>query len=262
MNLQIEKATKRNIEQLTKIEDDSFGVHIIDEEIQLIWDEDLGEIYFAKDGDHYVGYLVVLLKPYDQDVETYLQPILRQRKEKGEKIMHDDVEFDPSKYVYFHLLGVINDYQSKGVGKFLLREITTLVSSRYPKKKIKVCIRINNLPSIRVCMHELKVYLESIKPNRYEIIGSVESNFNAIGNHTNNPILDFEHVCRYEIVNIKADITSDLEKFLIPVEYGEEDVLEDGQLKGLLTDVFNMNYHVVGLVRNKDKSYFVIDRKK
>jgi GNAT superfamily N-acetyltransferase len=253
--MKIQKATKNNYQEITSIEDKSFGVHIIPEESELIIEKGYGDIYIAYEDELPIAYLAVLYKEYDKDTEDYLQPIIKDRKDNGEKVMHDDVLFDSNQYVYFHLLGVISEYQSKGIGQELLRYVKAQVLAKFPEKKLKACIRINNLPSIAVCMKELGMYMESIKENNWDIFGSIETNFNAIGSKGNKPV--FKNVVEDMVVNLGDDIP-DYEQFLIPVENGEEDMLIDGKLKEMLIDVFKEGYVIKGLVREGGKSYFYL----
>lgn len=192
MDISIQKATKKDYQVIQQIEDNSFGVHIAFEEAQLIIEKDYGEVFIAYELEKPVGYQVVLFKEYDAETEAYLQPIIRRRKAQKEKVMHDDVNFDENRYVYFHLLGVNNEYQGKGIASLIKRHAKEIVLRRFPRKSVKICIRINNLPSIRVNMKTLGVYLESIKPNNWNILGSVET-VSPDGN--NPPILSFSSYC-------------------------------------------------------------------
>lgn len=256
-DMKIQKATRSDYQVITSIEDQSFGVYIIPEELELIVEKGYGDIYIAYEGDLSIAYLAVLYKEYDKTVEDYLQPILKKRKEFGEKVMHDDVEFDSNQYVYFHLLGVISEFQSKGVGQELLRYVKSEVLKKYPEKNLKACIRVNNLPSIAVCMKELDMYMESIKGNNWDIFGSKETNFNAIGKKDNKPV--FKNVVDEAVVKL-GDGIPDLEQFLIPVVFGEEEKLVDGKLKERVIEIFKEGYIIKGLVRDEGISYFILNK--
>ncbi len=115
----IRKATKNDYDIITKIEDKSFGVHIIRKELELIIEKGWGDIFLAYDQNTPIAYFAVLYKEYDKEVESQLQPTLQKKKSNNESVMHDDVTFDENKYIYLHLLGVIKDYQNKKVGREL-----------------------------------------------------------------------------------------------------------------------------------------------
>lgn len=260
MDISIQKATKKDYQVIQQIEDNSFGVHIAFEEAQLIIEKDYGEVFIAYELEKPVGYQVVLFKEYDAETEAYLQPIIRRRKAQKEKVMHDDVNFDENRYVYFHLLGVINEYQGKGIASLIKRHAKEIVLRRFPRKSVKICIRINNLPSIRVNMKTLGVYLESIKPNNWNILGSVETNFNAIGKKGNRPILEVSDITKYEIYS-RGNSTPIENTFLLPVSYGEENALLNGVLKEQLESIFRNGYIINGLLREGEKSFFHCEKK-
>ncbi len=88
-------------------------------------------------------------------------------------------------------------------------------------------------------------------------MGSIETNFNAIGRECNKAV--FFNSVTETIVNLGDDIPS-LEKFLIPVEFGEEVDIVDGKLKKKLINLFKAGYIVKGLVRDVNNSYFYLSK--
>lgn len=264
--MKIVQATSRDYEKLQEIENKSFGVHIIEKEFDLIVNQGFGEIFFAHDGKNIVGYIAILFREYSQEVEDILQPLLQKAKTSGEKVMHDDVHFDSDNFIYFHLVGVDPSEHNKGIGKELTRFMYERVKSQFPQKQIKVCIRINNLPSIRMFVKELNVCMTSIKPNNLSIIGSVETNFNATTSNKYKAVLEPPE----DLPGIYEDLSSHFSenRLLIPVDIGEESDIEDKSphLLAKLEKIFRDGFIVTGLFRATElgingKSFFYCEKR-
>lgn len=264
--MELKQATHADYKKLQDIEDRSFGVHIIEKEFQLIVNEGFGEIFFAYEKEIIVGYIAVLFKEYNKKVENILQPLLSDAKKRGERIMHDDVHFDENKYVYFHLVGIDTNFHNKGVGSTLTQFMYDRIKQTFPNKQIKVCIRINNLPSIRMCMKELKTCMTSLKPNNWNIIGSVESNFNATTSDSYTPRLQPPQKQLKTYITLQ-EMPSKSE-FLIPVKYGEErDLKQDNpDIFAKLEKIFDAEYIITGLFKATElgltgESYFLCEKR-
>lgn len=136
-DITLRKATINDLPQIQKVELLSFGCNIVDKEYDLIFNKGWGDVFIAELDGTIIGYQVVLYRGYDKDVENLLQPLIKEEEEKGKSIFHDDVIFDETKYVYFHLLGVFPDYQNTGVGKMLIKYSSLNLPDEHKDKKSK-----------------------------------------------------------------------------------------------------------------------------
>jgi hypothetical protein len=268
-NLIIREADPKDYSAIHQLEEHSFGAYIHDEELRLIVEKGFGQIYLAFDGNKLVGYQVVLYKQYgdpDGDVESFLQPILREARKTDNKVMHDDVHFDEQKQVYFHLIGTEPLYQNLGVSAKLKQYAINNMPAEQREKQRLVCIRINNLPSIRVNMKMLGVCMTSLKPIDASIIGSRETNFNATSDINVVPLLNPQEVTTREIFTDPQAMPSAAE-FLIPVSNGEEPALAASNLTKLIENAFALGYVVRGVFKASEldmdgDSYFYCIRSK
>lgn len=263
--MRVRKATTKDYDLIDEIGDKSFGSHSIREEIRLILEKGFGDIFLCYEKDKPVAYLALLYKEFDEKVESVLQPLISSAKEKGESIFHDDVRFDENKYVYLHLLGVMKGSQGKGIATKLVRYIKGTLEEEHPNKQLKTCIRINNLPSIKVCMKELGFCMVGMKPNNWDMHGSVETNFNGVTNDNLKPVLSLENTSKikYKVYDERMPST---ERFLLPVSYGDEEDLKDGKIKTKVERIFKEGYVIIGLFKASEfdldgDSYFYCVKK-
>jgi hypothetical protein len=166
--------------------------------------------------------------------------------------------------VYFHLIGTEPHYQNKGVSTKLKQYALRNMPAIHANKEKYVCIRINNLPSIKVNMRALGVCLTSLKPIDRSMIGSRETNFNATSSSDYFPILD-PSIIKTREVFVDINQIPNSSKFLIPVKNGEESDLKNTNTKKLLQKAFENGYIVTGLFRAQElnisgDSYFYCSR--
>jgi ribosomal protein S18 acetylase RimI-like enzyme len=252
------------------LEEASFGEYIHEEELRLITEEGYGKVFMAFDNSEptprLVGYQVVLLKEYDKATEARLQPLLQERRAVDNTVMHDDVHFDPNTTVYFHLIGTRKGYEGRGIASRLKQEAIQALSPEDREKKRKVCIRVNNLPSLAVNMKVLGVCPTSLKPVDYSIIGSRETNFNLETIEGTAPIFDPEHIKTREIMSNSTQNVPEGKSFLVPIDEGGQKDLEDGVVEKLMGKIFEQGYIVRGLFKGKDlslegDSYFYCEKR-
>ncbi len=189
LKFRIELATPSDSQEILAVEKAAFGVSIHPEEMRQILEGGIGQVYIARDEvtNKIIGYQTVLFKNPDEEV---LQPLLRA---STLRYMHDDIHhIEVDKEAYLHLLGILPDYQGKGIGKALLQRAFYDLSQRF--EKITSIIRINNLSSMYPVMKATGGYIESFqeKSNDPDFHGSKETNLNVVRNTKIDKTSNFE----------------------------------------------------------------------
>ena len=248
--LTIRIATLNDYSSIAIVEKECFGGNLIKEEYDLIFNKGWGIVYVAEKNNEIVGYHVVLLNEYDDDVETKLQPLIIKTQSSGIKVFHDDVHFDSTKYVYFHLLGVLPTYQSLGIGKQLLKFSSENLPSKDKAKRIKGIVRVNNLASMKICWKILGLCATSLKPNPTDIFGTEET-YMYVESGLNKDKLDNKKVFELPIMEDKLPSAKD---FLLPIISGEESELfvHNTNILEKMAKVFSEGYIIDGVYMDKN----------
>ena len=241
----------------------SFGEYIHEEELRIIVEEGFGRVFLAFDGTQHphqlVSYQVILFKEYgdkDGEIEHRLQPVLEQRRQTDNLVMHDDVHFDETTTIYFHLIGTRLGFEGLGISSRLKKEAIHRLTPEQKNKIKKVCIRINNAASLLVNMKVLGVLPTGFKPIDRSMIGSRETNFNLETIPSVLPMLDAVMVKEFLDQGIIQLVTNDEKpiknKLLIPFKVGDQSDLADGILESRLRKIMDSGYQIKGVFKASD----------
>lgn len=263
-------ASMDDFDVLQQIEMAAFGAVVLREEVRQIIEEGRGKAFLGFYEGNPAAYLVVLFKNFD---ERRLQPLLREADSRGEPVMHDDVHIIEGKQAYFHLIGVVPEFQARGLGADILKHALINLGEASELERIS-CVRVNNLASIRVLNRVLKMSMVSRKnpPNELfdgrAMFGSTETNFNASSKFS--PITDPKVVKNVMIIN-NYKINPDEDRFLLLANQGEEEDL-DPNFVNFLDNVMTLSndhagkFVIKGVFRggelglNQSKSYLYFER--
>lgn len=263
-SVQFREFTPSDYQATRKISDACFEGHVIDEELALIIEGCWGKGWIAEIDGKVVGASTWLYKTFDERIEAKLQPLIVKANQEGESVFHDCVDFDEQTTVYYHLIVIDPDYQNQGIGTALTKYA---ISQLPPDKKIKTCVRINNLASIRMIMKQLGVCLTSLKPLRTDMFDSLDTNAEAVQVANISPALEVKQVSTRQTVELGSDMP-ETEEFLIPVADGTQDDIETklGQkFVKRIKELFTRGYVISGVFQGSDlnlpsKSYFLCQK--
>jgi hypothetical protein len=153
--------------------------------------------------------------------------------------------FIEGKQVYISWIAVLPEYQKKKIGG----EICSFLMRKTPKHLEKLAlVRINNLPSIRILMKELRMGTAKLQKIDKSIIGSKETNF-VMTSHIP-PLLDSEKIQSLPLIQ-REDMIREHREILIPISDGEEEDLNDNS-RSLFANLFRLGFAIKGLYRSDE----------
>lgn len=265
MDANFRQLTPADYLRLKDITTQCFEGHLVDDEVKLIVEEGWGKGWVAEINGTVVGCSLWLYKPFTSEIENRLQPRIIEALTNKEAIFHDHVEFDESTTIYYHLIVIDSLHQNQGIGKAL----TSYCLSQLPQnKKVKTCVRINNIASIKILMKFLGVCLIELKPRRTDIFDSLDINANAIQVAGIKPTFN-PNTISTRIIYQNLNEFPDTDSFLLPVNDGTQDDLETETGKILvdkITKIFELGFLINGVFKGSDLGlegdhYFLCVRK-
>lgn len=254
----IRLASMGDANEILSVEKAAFGVSIHPEEMRQILEDKIGLVYVARETstNKIIGYQTILFKNPN---EKKLQPLLRDSKSR---YMHDDIHLiEEGKEAYLHLLGVLPEFQGKGIAKALLKYVYDELSKRF--ERITSIIRINNIASMYAVMNVTGAYIDSFQELSQErskdplFLGSKETNLNLVRNIKEDRLdnFDINTACVWE----DGATLYGADEILVPVIQGEESALSNPSGKELIKKIkilLGKGFKGVNIISLSERSYY------